>query len=213
MEFKVMSANKLAKVTPFLVDWVSEFVKKYKDRMIAENVQLCISYGIRTLAEQKIMVANGNSKTLRSKHLPDEKGLSNAIDILFIVNGKECWDRKDDAWYVIAKDHYFEYAKTRNAKVRWGGNFKFAYDMYHYELDSDYTVPKIQTVILMKGDSGEGVKYIQDRLTKLGLYKGTIDGDFGDNTYNAVVAFQKLKGLNPDGKVGHYTLTSMNTAV
>lgn len=50
------------------------------------------------------------------------------------------------------------------------------------------------------------VERIQDKLTELGYYHGKEDGLFGLMTMNAVVAFQKAKGLTPDGEV--YTKTA-----
>ena len=53
------------------------------------------------------------------------------------------------------------------------------------------------------GDHGEDVKKLQ---TALGL---TADGDFGPMTKNAVVAFQKKKGLYADGIVGKQTWAAL----
>jgi lysozyme len=44
-------------------------------------------------------------------------------------------------------------------------------------------------------------KAVQTRLAQLGYYQNTIDGNFGPNTANAIIAFQKEKGLNADGIV------------
>lgn len=46
---------------------------------------------------------------------------------------------------------------------------------------------------------------IQKDLTKLGYYKGPINGKYGPLTRAAVRAFQKANGLNPDGKYGKIT--------
>jgi peptidoglycan hydrolase-like protein with peptidoglycan-binding domain len=50
-----------------------------------------------------------------------------------------------------------------------------------------------------KGQYSEYIKAIQ---SKLGI---TSDGKFGNNTYNAVVKFQRSKGLTADGIVGKNT--------
>ncbi len=52
---------------------------------------------------------------------------------------------------------------------------------------------------------GELVKRLQEVLKAYGFNCGNIDGIFGDKTYNAVVAFQKSRGLTPDGEVGPNT--------
>ena len=57
---------------------------------------------------------------------------------------------------------------------------------------------------LQKGSKGDEVKKWQQFLNTQG-YNLTVDGDFGDNTYNATVAYQKANGLGADGIVGKNT--------
>ncbi len=52
---------------------------------------------------------------------------------------------------------------------------------------------------LQRGDKGELVKKLQKRLTELGYYKSTCDGNFGYVTQTAVKAFQKKNGLTQTG--------------
>ncbi len=58
---------------------------------------------------------------------------------------------------------------------------------------------------LKKGANGEAVKQLQQRLTELGYYSGSIDGDFGTGTLEAGKRFQRQNGLEPDGVVGSGT--------
>lgn len=63
------------------------------------------------------------------------------------------------------------------------------------------------SVVLSKvGSKGNEVRQIQTKLKQLGYYKGTIDGVYGNNTKNAVIAFQKNCGLTADGVAGPKTL-------
>ena len=62
------------------------------------------------------------------------------------------------------------------------------------------------------GDSGEAVKKVQRRLKKLGYYKGSIDGDYGNGTKTAVKSFQKRNGLSVTGKVNKNTLNKLNSS-
>lgn len=66
--------------------------------------------------------------------------------------------------------------------------------------------------VLKVGSKGESVKKMQQRLKTLGYYSGTVDGDFGENTENAVKAFQKANGLTADGVVGTQTLNKINAS-
>ena len=52
---------------------------------------------------------------------------------------------------------------------------------------------------LESGESGEEVKYIQQRLIELGYLHGNADGIFGNNTKSALEKFQKKNNLTPDG--------------
>lgn len=49
------------------------------------------------------------------------------------------------------------------------------------------------------------VHAVQLALQKLGYYDGHLDGDYGNQTHNAVFKFQKAKGLDADGSAGPLT--------
>jgi hypothetical protein len=64
------------------------------------------------------------------------------------------------------------------------------------------------------GTLGAYVLVLQDALNTLGYRTGGIDGVFGNITSNAVITYQRNKGLSPDGIVGCLTWTAvMNDAV
>ena len=71
--------------------------------------------------------------------------------------------------------------------------------------------PKQQTTIeypnylISMGMSDANVKMIQKRLSDLGFSIGNIDGIFGEKTKNAVMEFQRMRGLDADGIVGEKT--------
>ena len=58
---------------------------------------------------------------------------------------------------------------------------------------------------LHNGSKGEKVWKLQERLQQLGYYQGTLDGEFGPGTREAVVAFQQKNGLAADGLAGEET--------
>ncbi len=54
------------------------------------------------------------------------------------------------------------------------------------------------------------MKQIQTALKKAGFYQGAIDGKIGPKTKEAIIKFQKAKGLKADGIVGESTSTDLN---
>lgn len=69
------------------------------------------------------------------------------------------------------------------------------------------TVGGISVSALSKmGSRGSEVRNIQTRLKNWGYYHGAVDGIYGTQTKNAVIAFQKKNGLTPDGIAGKQTL-------
>ncbi len=64
--------------------------------------------------------------------------------------------------------------------------------------------PVLQT--LKTGSSGDLVSALQTRLKELGYFTGTVDGQFGSATAQAVIKFQRANGLAADGVAGSQTL-------
>lgn len=62
--------------------------------------------------------------------------------------------------------------------------------------------------VLKLGSKGKDVEEAQKLLNKVGN-KLKVDGDFGKNTHNAVVAFQKKCKMGVDGKIGPNTLAAL----
>ena len=58
---------------------------------------------------------------------------------------------------------------------------------------------------LHNGSQGEKVWKLQERLQALGYYTDAVDGQFGQGTRDAVIAFQKKNGLEADGYAGEET--------
>jgi len=72
--------------------------------------------------------------------------------------------------------------------------------------------PAPTSTTLKKGDASQAVKDMQERLISLGYLSGKADGDFGVQTYRALIAFQKANKLDSDGIAGAKTLAVLNSA-
>jgi len=64
--------------------------------------------------------------------------------------------------------------------------------------------------LLQVGDAGTAVTDLQSRLLTLGYYQGAVDGVFGSLTESAVLAFQRDRGIYPDGAVGPVTQQALS---
>lgn len=62
---------------------------------------------------------------------------------------------------------------------------------------------------MRQGDSSSGVRLLQEHLTELGFYKGSVTGRFGGLTKEAVRLFQREHGLSSDGIAGPRTLAKI----
>lgn len=65
--------------------------------------------------------------------------------------------------------------------------------------------------ILKMGSNGSAVKTLQKNLNTLIKAKLTVDGEFGTDTYNAVIKFQTKYKLTADGIVGENTQKKINS--
>ncbi len=63
------------------------------------------------------------------------------------------------------------------------------------------------------GSRGTEVEAIQEKLAERGLYSGTVDGIYGEDTKNAVIRFQKQQGITADGIAGAQTLSLLGITI
>lgn len=73
-------------------------------------------------------------------------------------------------------------------------------------------VPQARAAVYW-GQSGSEVRRVQQKLKQWGYFTGTVDGVFGQQTYDAVVRFQKKNGLTADGVVGSGTAAAMGLSL
>lgn len=76
-----------------------------------------------------------------------------------------------------------------------------------------YDIGEEQDMTMKRGARGEDVKALQTMLARIGRDVGAIDGIYGAKTEDAVIAFQRANGLNPDGIAGNKTMDKLKSAV
>ncbi len=98
---------------------------------------------LRDHARQELMVKNGASKTMDSRHLANRNGLAEAADLLpypYNVNGIDVW--QDKQRFAVLAGLMYAAAAIENVEIRWGGDWDFDgnnadstfHDMPHFEL-------------------------------------------------------------------------------
>ena len=78
---------------------------------------------------------------------------------------------------------------------------------------SVHAASKVSHPLLRLGSHGSAVKALQARLTQLGYVSGGADGWYGDLTRQAVMAVQKVAGLERDGIAGPHTWATIDAGV
>jgi len=71
------------------------------------------------------------------------------------------------------------------------------------------TVAQTAQAEIARGDSGNQVRQVQQRLQQLGYFNANATGNFGGLTQEAVIRFQQNAGLSADGIVGPRTLAAL----
>jgi peptidoglycan L-alanyl-D-glutamate endopeptidase CwlK len=90
-----------------------------------------ITCGLRTIEEQKELVKNGKSQAMKSRHLPNDKGLSEALDIVVYVNGGAVWGIR---YYRKVAQAFFRAAIELGVQIEWGGLWETFVDGPHFQL-------------------------------------------------------------------------------
>ena len=128
MIFNQASENKLKKLHPDLLKVVRRMQELNKD----SDFGAVITCTVRTLEEQKILVKNGASQTLKSRHIPGKDGYAKAVDFAVTLKGKVKWD-----WPLYARlaEYMKEAAELEDIPIVWGGDWKSFKDGPHFELN------------------------------------------------------------------------------
>lgn len=95
-------------------------------RLAAKKTNFTVIDGLRTVEEQKALVAAGASWTMNSRHLT-----GHAVDLAVIINRKARWDWP--LYDAIAKEMKAAAAQLK-IPIVWGGDWKKK-DGPHFELD------------------------------------------------------------------------------
>ena len=113
-----------AKVHPKIRQLMNEAIKY-------APIDFTVIETVRTVAQQKLNVAKGVSKTMKSRHIPEinKSGLCEAIDI-----APYPIDWKNIKRFKMLSEHIFKVARILDINIEWGGDWKSFKDYPHYQL-------------------------------------------------------------------------------
>jgi peptidoglycan L-alanyl-D-glutamate endopeptidase CwlK len=103
-----------------------DLVKVVQRAISISEVDFTVLEGLRTEARQRQLVAQGASKTMRSRHLT-----GHAVDLGALIGGQVRWDWP--LYYKIA-DAMKRAAKELNIPIEWGGDWQKFKDGPHFQL-------------------------------------------------------------------------------
>lgn len=103
-------------------------------------------------------------------------------------------------------------AADSGEKVRPSGRLSAEPHSYTQTTTATTLTQAVASGWLVKGMRSNNVTLLQQVLISLGYTLSSATGYFGDQTYSAVVAFQKAKGLKQDGQVGPVTAAALDAA-
>ena len=127
MKLNSASYSRLRGVHPDLVRVVLRCAEDWKD----PDTGFIVTCGVRSLEEQKLLVAKGASKTLRSRHIPAKNGYGHAVDLACSVKDQVRWD-----WPLYDKlaKRMKAAAKKEGVPLEWGGDWVSFKDGPHFQL-------------------------------------------------------------------------------
>lgn len=89
-----------------------------------------ISETLRTVEQQKQNVESGASLTMKSRHLANDTGYSEAVDIYAYIDGKANYQAKYMRKIAAAM---FRAAFELGIAIEWGGHWESLFDSPHYQ--------------------------------------------------------------------------------
>jgi len=111
-----------------------DLVKVAQRAIMLSEVDFRLTQGVRTVAEQRRLLAAGASQTMRSRHIPSSNTsrMAEALDVVALVGGKVRWD-----WplYTKISKAWKQASKELGIPIVWGGDWKSFKDGPHFELD------------------------------------------------------------------------------
>lgn len=143
-----ITQDRLALLHPKVRDEVSKIIEEI-EKALTGRAQIRIAQGLRTIAEQDALYAQGRTKP--GKIVTNAKGGSSyhnyglAVDFVLVIDGKTAsWDMKTD-WDGDKIADWMEVVYVfKKYNWEWGGNWKSLKDYPHFQKTFGYSVKDLR---------------------------------------------------------------------
>ena len=104
-----------------------DLVRVVKRAIQITTTDFAITQGLRSIEQQRQLVADGKSRTMNSRHLT-----GHAVDVVAMIDGKVSWTFSH---YTAIAQAFKAAAKELAVPIVWGGDWESFRDGPHFELD------------------------------------------------------------------------------
>lgn len=129
-------SNEVIRDINLLVPELQDIVKKLQMDLIMFNIPIRVFETKRTAERQAMLVQQGYSKTLKSKHIEGK-----ACDFVVYINNQWSWDNKYEYLYRM-----FGALTTKYSNIVWGGQKWANWNKENYKWSGFLDFPHIQII-------------------------------------------------------------------
>lgn len=125
------SRNNLVGVHP-------DLVKVVERAIVLTGIDFVVIEGVRTHERQAMLVAQGASRTMHSRHLVGADGWGHAVDLAAIFEGEITW--RSEVYRQLAPSVKAA-AVELSTPIEWGGDWTTFHDLPHWQLPAGMRYP------------------------------------------------------------------------
>lgn len=112
-----------------------DLVRVVKRAITLTPIDFGVTEGLRSIDRQAVLLAEGKSTTMNSKHLKQDDGYAHAVDLYCRDNnGNVTWQHQ---WFRLVIQAMFTAAIIEGVKIKAGGLWRTFQDSPHFEIDLD----------------------------------------------------------------------------
>jgi len=105
----------------------ADLVRVVKRAIEITEIDFGVTEGIRTEERQRKLLAEGKSRTMKSRHLIGE-----AVDLVAYIGPKISWNKE---YYHQIAEAMKQAAEELDVQITWGGDWRTFFDGPHFQIE------------------------------------------------------------------------------